>query len=226
MVWKGKIPMRSLLLTTLIGSFIAFTTLAGQSLTEHAAAAAGATIGTAAGKPLGGALGKVFGEVEKSPSTAAPRTVKPTAAKPEPAGAPKATEHPFAAGGASGGGGGGGGNSAAGGSAENTKTARSHRESNRRDLPAPPPPSATPIVAEPVVTTPVIKEPSAQDVASVPVGATSSELRQTLGTPESTVSIPGEDGHLLEIRQYWANGELVGTVRLDNGRVVSVRPNN
>jgi hypothetical protein len=208
--------MRSLALITLLGSFIASTSLVGQSLTEHAAAAAGATIGTAAGKPLGGALGKVFGEVEKSPSTAAPKTAKPMAAKPDPASPPKATEHPSGA----------GSEAAAGGSADTAKTARPHRASNRKDLPAPPQPPATPIVAEPVVTAPVIKEPSAQDVAGIRVGATSSELRETLGTPESTVSIPAEDGHLLEIRQYWAKGEPVGTVRLDNGRVVGVRPNN
>jgi len=219
--------MRSLVLTTLIGSFIASTSLVGQNLTEHAAAAAGATIGTAAGKPLGGALGKVFGDVEKSPATAAPKTAKPAAAKPEPAGPTKATEHPSGAVDASGGGGGGGGSeAAAGGSADTAKAARPHRTSNRRDLPAPPQPPATPIVAEPVVAAPVIKEPSAQDVAGIRVGATSSELRETLGAPESTVSIPAEDGHLLEIRQYWAKGEPVGTVRLDNGRVVSVRPNN
>ena len=46
---------------------------------------------------------------------------------------------------------------------------------------------------------------------------------QALGAPESTVSIPGDDGHLLEICQYWAKGEPVGTIRLDNGRVVSVQ---
>ena len=48
--------MRSLVLTALLGS-VAAASLLGQSLTEHAAAAAGATIGTAAGKPLGTALG-------------------------------------------------------------------------------------------------------------------------------------------------------------------------
>ena len=58
------------------------------------------------------------------------------------------------------------------------------------------------------------------------LGATCSELREVFGAPESTVSIPGEDGHLLEIRQYWAKGEPVGTIRLDNGRVVSVQANN
>jgi hypothetical protein len=84
--------------------------------------------------------------------------------------------------------------------------------------------AATPIA--PIVAEPVVREPSPQDVAGVKVGATSSELRETLGAPESTVSIPGDDGHLLEIRQYWAKGEQVGTVRLDNGRVVSVQANN
>ena len=84
--------------------------------------------------------------------------------------------------------------------------------------------AVTPIV--PIVAEPVVKEPSAQEVAGIRVGATSSELRETLGAPESTVSIPGDDGHLLEIRQYWAKGEPVGTVRLDNGHVVSVQTNN
>jgi hypothetical protein len=77
--------MRSLALTALLGSFFASTSLVGQNLTEHAAAAAGATIGTAAGKPLGTALGKIFGDVDKSTSTAAnPKTAKPVAVKPEP----------------------------------------------------------------------------------------------------------------------------------------------
>ena len=82
------------------------------------------------------------------------------------------------------------------------------------------------MAAAPVVEIPVIKEPTAQDVAGIKVGATSSELREALGAPESMVSIPGDDGHLLEICQYWAKGEAVGTIRLDNGRVVSVQTNN
>ena len=73
--------MRSLALTALLGSFIASTSLFGQSLTEHAAAAAGATIGTAAGKPLGTALGKIFGDVDQSTNKAA-KTAKPAQAKP------------------------------------------------------------------------------------------------------------------------------------------------
>jgi hypothetical protein len=53
-----------------------------------------------------------------------------------------------------------------------------------------------------------------------------SDLRAALGAPESTVSIPGDDGHLIESCQYWANGEPIGTVHLDNGRVVSVQTGN
>ena len=84
--------MRSLALTALLGSFVASTGLVAQSLTEHAAAAAGATIGTAAGKPLGTALGKVFGDVDKSTSTVTtPKTAKPVAVKPAPAGSPETT---------------------------------------------------------------------------------------------------------------------------------------
>jgi len=216
--------MRSLALTALLGSCIASTSLVGQSLTEHAAAAAGATIGTAAGKPLGTALGKVFGEVDKNASTAAtPKTAKPVVVtKPAAVAPPETTAHASApVAGSSGGvgdvaGGGGGGSS--------------HHSAHRKTEPVPlepeaaPPVSAAPIEA--VVITPVAKEPSAQDVAGIQVGATFSELREALGAPESTVSIPGDDGHLLEICQYWAKGEPVGTIRLDNGRVVSVQANN
>src|ERR1700735_1719571 len=75
--------MRSLALTAILGSLVASNGLVAQSLTEHAAAAAGATIGTAAGKPLGTALGKVFGDVDKNTSTAAtPKTAKPIVVKP------------------------------------------------------------------------------------------------------------------------------------------------
>jgi hypothetical protein len=208
--------MRSLALTALLGSFVAFTSLSGQSLTEHAAAAAGATIGTAAGKPLGTALGKIFGDVDKSTSTAAtpkkPVVVKPTPVAPAETAASVPQVAPIGGGDAPIGGGGGGGSS--------------HRSAHRREripeaeIQAPAP--IMPLAA----AAPVVKEPSVEEVASIKVGATASELRSALGAPESKVSIPGDDGHLLEICQYWAKGEPVGTVRLDNGRVVSVQTTN
>jgi hypothetical protein len=210
--------MRLIALTALLGGFVASTSVFGQSLTEHAAAAAGATIGTAAGKPLGTALGRVFGEVNNTQAAVAPKTAKPAAAKPAPSAPPAATEHPAAAAKS---GGAAGGDVAASGGGGDAGNVPLHHTRHHREPPVEETPVAAPIV--PIVAEPVVKEPSTQEVAGIQVGATSSELRETLGAPESTVSIPGDDGHLLEIRQYWAKGEPVGTIRLDNGRVVSVQ---
>jgi hypothetical protein len=211
--------MRSLALTALLGSLVASTGLVAQSLTEHAAAAAGATIGTAAGKPLGTALGKIFGDVDKTTATAStPKTAKPATIKPAPSGPPETAAHaplPTVGGGD--------------GSAVVTSGGSPHRSARRRErvVEAEAVASApiTPVVV-PVVAQVVVKEPTVEDVASIKVGATASELRAALGVPESRISIPGDDGHLLEICQYWAKGEPVGTVRLDNGRVISVQAQN
>ena len=168
--------MRSLALTALLGSLVASTSLVAQSLTEHAAAAAGATIGTAAGKPLGTALGNVFGDVDKSTSKAgtakpaktakarsdqthARRLARATASTP-------VAPQPRRVGGgrrdATGRGGGGGGGS-------------SHHSARRRErvVPLKPYPlaPATPIIA-PVVAEPVIKEHHRRGLASIKVGAT------------------------------------------------------
>ncbi len=213
--------MRSFALAALLGSLVASNGLVAQSLTEHAAAAAGATIGTAAGKPLGTALGKVFGDVDKSTSTAAtPKTAKPIVVKPAEARAhaPVAPTAYAGGGGSSVGSVGSGG----GGGSSHRSVRRREREVDAEVLPPAP---ATPIIV-PVAAQIVVKEPTVEEVGSIKVGTTSSELRDTLGAPESRVSIPGDDGHLLEICQYWAKGEAVGTVRLDNGRVISVQTQN
>jgi hypothetical protein len=65
------------------------------------------------------------------------------------------------------------------------------------------------------------KEPTAEELASIKVGATEKEMMATLGPPESRVTIP-DDGHLIEICQYWAKGKQLATYRLDNGQVVNV----
>lgn len=214
--------MRSLALTALLGSLVASTGLVAQSLTEHAAAAAGATIGTAAGKPLGTALGKIFGDVDKSTSTAtAAKTGKPVAIKPTPAGPPQTTAHAQVAPLPTVGGGDGSAGTGGGGSSHHSARRRERVVEAEAVTSAP----ITPVIA-PVVAEVVIKEPTVEDVAGIKVGATARELRAALGAPESRVSIPGDDGHLLEICQYWAKGEPLGTIRLDNGRVVSVQTQN
>lgn len=211
--------MRSLAIFAL-GSLVASAGLMGQSLTEHAAAAAGATIGTAAGKPLGTALGKIFGSMDQSTSKAAGPTkvVKPVEAKAEAkTTAPVVSAPPLVgASGASGGSGGGGVASSGGGFAS------SGRSSHHRELPALESVRSLAPIA-PVIPEPVIKEPSLEDIAAVKVGATSTEVAASLGAPESRVSIPDDDGRLLEICQYWSKGQQLGTVRLENGRVVSVQ---
>jgi len=220
--------MRSLALTALLGSFIASASLSGQSLTEHAAAAAGATIGTAAGKPLGTSLGKIFGDADKTTSTAiAAKPAKPIVVKSAVVALPETTERTATVVIApSGVGGGGGGEGAAGGAGGTGKVASARRQARHRELPV----EAQPIEAAPiaplVLTAPVFKEPNTQDLANIRVGASASEMRALLGVPESKVSIPDDDGHLLEICQYWARGEQLGTIRLDNGHVVSVQVNN
>jgi len=60
-------------------------------------------------------------------------------------------------------------------------------------------------------------------LVSVKVGATERDVLATLGQPASKITIP-DDGHLLEICQYWAKGKQLGTIRLDNGQVVTVEP--
>jgi hypothetical protein len=195
--------MRSLAFTALVGSFIA-STLAGQSLTEHAAAAAGATIGTAAGKPLGTTLGKIFGDVDKTTSTASGTKAKPSPVKAAPgntgahgaaapagsatvvapsAAVPAGTEHPATVVIAGGGGGdegaaGGGSGHAVGGRGDSIASSR--RSTHRREIPVESAPVAVPvqpIVAAAPVTEVLVRELSPQDFAGIHVGTPASEVR-------------------------------------------------
>lgn len=211
--------MRTLAFTALLGSFVASTGLVAQSLTEHAAAAAGATVGTAAGKPLGTALGKVFADLDRSTSKPATnKTAKPAAVKPvpvEPETTARVAPAPVPSVGGS-----DGGVGAGGGSSRRSAHRRERAVQTEALVPAPITPVAAPVAEV------VVKEPTLEEVASIKIGTTSSELHAALGTPESRVSIPADDGHLLEICQYWAKGAPLGTVRLDNGHVVSVQTQN
>jgi hypothetical protein len=83
--------------------------------------------------------------------------------------------------------------------------------------------SVTPITAAPI-SQPIIRVPTVEDLASIKVGTTESDLVTVLGQPASRVTIPDDDGHLREICQYWVNGRPLGTIRLDNGQVVTVEP--
>jgi hypothetical protein len=200
----------------LFGSFLLVTGAQAQSLAEHAAAASGATIGTAAGKPLSTAITKIFGQTDTSTKKAASASVSTkTPAKAE------AEAAPLIAPAAQSGGGGGmpslGGSASGGGSTPSRHGGFAQRSTAQ--YAAMNPPEAVLAVQEPPR-----KEPTAEELAGIPVGASEKELVSTLGPPESTVTIP-DDGHLVQICQYWSKGKQLGTVRLDNGQVVSVTQN-
>jgi hypothetical protein len=227
--------MRLFAAIALFGSFVSIANLQAQSLAEHGAAAAGATIGTAAGKPISNAVTKIFGQVDdqaKSASKTDVKVVRPVTSgeKPSPAGPATGSAQTLPAGP-------GPAPTSAGAGSTGTDeltepaspTRRSAAESRRTAIrlrrqreSAAIEPTAT--LPEPVAAPiePVVKEPTAEEVAGIKIGASDQDVVATLGVPASRVTIPDDDGHLRETFQYWAKGSQIGTVRLDNGLVVKV----
>jgi len=240
--------MRLFAATALFATIVSIANLQAQSLAEHGAAAAGATIGTAAGKPISNAVTKIFGEVDdqaKSASKTNVKVVRPATPgeKPSPAGpvAPAtgggaqtlpagpgpapATAGPEST-----------GTSKTDELTESASSARRARAEARRAatrvrrqresaaIVEPPLTGGLPAtpVAAPVPVEPVVKEPTPEEVAGIQVGASEKDVVDALGVPASRVTIPDDDGHLRESYQYWAKGSQIGTVRLDNGYVVKV----
>lgn len=206
--------MRSLASIAALGLIAMTGSVYAQALSEHAAAAAGATIGTAAGKPVANALGGIFNNVDSTTATAAQTGAKATAVS------PKASANPAASvnhGGAPGAFSPGFGDN--GGAAAEASTGGAVSRSRRRSAPV----MASVAAAVRLAPTPApVKEPSLEEVAGVKIGTTEKDLFAALGRPESHVSVPDDDGHLRESCQYWAGGKQLGTIRLDNGQVVKV----
>jgi len=203
--------MRSLAEVILVGSLSLASVASAQSLAEHAAAAAGASIGTAAGKPMSNAITKIFGAVDNDAQKAAktdvgakPKTVAPA---PNPARGIVSPDQPLGA---------------RFSSPASHRAAASAAEAEE-PVATPNVPAAQPAIvyAAPAPPEPPRRDPTPEELASIQVGATEKQMIGTLGPPESKVTIP-DDGHLVEICQYWANGKPVATFRLDNGQVVRV----
>jgi hypothetical protein len=201
--------MRSLAPVAVLGSFLLVTAAQAQSLAEHAAAASGATIGTAAGKPLSNAITKIFGQTDTATKKAASApSITKTPAKPEAEAAPLIQAAPQAGGGSL--------PSMGGGSAPSRHGGFAARRGAAEYASITPPPPVAAYVEEPSR-----KEPTAEELASIQVGASEQEMITALGQPESKVTIP-DDGHMVQICQYWSKGKQLGTVRLDNGQVVNI----
>jgi len=218
--------MRSLALV-LPASLILVVGVHGQALTEHAAAAAGAVVGSGAGKSLSNSMTKIFGDTDKQTAKSAnpdtkkqskpvPSAPDPLAAKPRP---------PLTA----------GGDEAlyplppSGSNSPSQSRSRAARKTAPQDATAAA--LSSPLAATPIampIAQPVVKVPTVAEIASIKIGTTAEALAAVLGQPSSRVSVPDDDGHLRESCQYWANGRQLGTIRLDNGQVVAVetRPEN
>ena len=167
-----------------------------QNLTEYSAAAAGGTAGGAGGKSVSDSVNRVLGKVASTTAKAADK---------KPATAPELTNvtirsvapaqvEPLPVGGA---------------------TSRKRAPVSRRLQAV----KVAPPVAPPTVSRP---EPAVEDVEKVTVGMKRSELMAKLGEPASKILIPDEGG-LVEIYSYTAKGQVLGSVRLTNGSVVSVK---
>jgi len=79
-----------------------------------------------------------------------------------------------------------------------------------------------PVMVQAVPLGPPQKNLTGAEFALIQVGSAAKEVLEVLGPPSSRVIVPDDDGHLRESLQYWVKGSPMGTVRLDNGRVVQI----
>ncbi len=84
-----------------------------------------------------------------------------------------------------------------------------------------PPASMLPTV-QAVPPGPPQKNLTGEEFGLIHIGSTVKEVLAVLGPPSSRLVVPDDDGHLRETFQYWAKGAPLGTVRVDNGRVVKI----
>src|SRR5580693_2860653 len=207
--------MRSFAPIALLGSFLLVGLGQAQSLAEHAAAASGATIGTAAGKPLSNAITKIFGQTDTAAKKAANPASNTKLTKPEPEreSAPPIQPGPGGSGSIGSIGGSGGGSSSGEPAPSRHGGFSRHPAASQYTAVTAPAPLEIPQAPR--------RELTAEEISSIHVGASEQDVVTALGQPESRVTIP-DDGHLVEICQYWSQGILLGTVRLDNGQVINV----
>jgi hypothetical protein len=181
---------------------------AGQAMIEHAAAAAGGSVGGVAGKKLSDGLNKVMGKVDG--------TLKGAADQGEPG---KAVEKPAAL------------LQVVPGS-----PTTGARKDDAGVVPPPPMRRAALVKPDPVpAPAPVVEvaPPPVRVVPPPPPEVTSEDLKKVvagmsredvlkLGPPSSRVTM-FEDGHLLEIFRYYAKEADQGVLRLMDGTVSSIQ---
>jgi len=171
---------------------------AGQAMVEHAAAAAGGSVAGVAGKTVSKGIDSIFSKVNKVAEQAA----RPTT--PAPARTPAAGVATTGAGAAA---------TDKPGRARAGKPALQPEPSPATALPAP-----SPAPPEP----PAPPAPTPAEIAQIQTGSSRQDVLAKLGRPAARISIP-EGGGLVEIFQYAAKGERLGSLRLTDGVVSAVR---
>ncbi|MGA3024486.1 MAG: hypothetical protein ABSF98_06940 [Bryobacteraceae bacterium] len=184
-------------------SLLCGAALSGQALTDHAAAIAGASAGVAGGKVVSDALTKILQSASDTTGTAATQPPKPDTkpakkAQTNPAGVPAMAAAPFSP-------------------APSAPTPPAWR---RPGEPRPVLPVVQPSFSRYESREPARQVTSAQ-LRSVASGASRAEVIASLGIPAARITMD-DNGHLVEILEYTANGSRVGSVRCSDGRVESV----
>ncbi len=173
---------------------------AGQSMLEHAAAAAGGSVAGAAGKSVSSGINSIFRKLDKQTDKAA-RTAESPAAGAKAIGEQAATT-----------------------GAQPGPEAAS--EQAKRPQPGRPASSPVPPLAEtspaPAFAAPEPQPVTLAEIARIEAGAPRKEVLAKLGTPSARITIPDGD-RLVEIYRYAAKGEGVGVLRLTDGVVSTVR---
>lgn len=106
---------------------------------------------------------------------------------------------------------------------DKAKTASAAESASPRP-PAPASPTPAPLVptVQKAPPGPPQRNLTGEEFKLIRVGSTEKEVLAALGPPSSKVVVPDDDGHLRERLQYWQKDSPLGTVRLDNGRVVEI----
>lgn len=186
-----------------LGAVAFAAAMSGQSLTDHAAAMAGASAGVAGGKVVSDALTRILGEAADQTGAAAAESPK-TSKKPEknteakPAGVSAIGHHQSAA-----------------APSASARPAWRRSVGERPVLPESQPDYRSYRYADPA---PLV---SSAQLRSVATGASRADVIGSLGAPAARISMD-DDGHFVEILEFSANGSRVGSVRCSDGRVESV----
>jgi hypothetical protein len=201
--WGKEIRMTLRRILIPLGAVAFAAAMSGQSLTDHAAAMAGASAGVAGGKVVSDALTRILGGAADQTGAAAAESPK-TSKKPE-----KSTEAKPA------------GVSAMGHQQSAAAPSASARPAWRRSVGERPVlPESQPDYSSYRYADPAPLVSSAQ-LRSVATGASRADVIGSLGAPAARISMD-DDGHFVEILEFSANGSRVGSVRCSDGRVESV----